>query len=172
MRFSRERLFRTRICPPVKCRECNCRAYCAEIVALALHYAWSTAPKFVTLPPLLRPSSSDTLPSSPIFPALITCMYAGRHTWPPDKARNLPPSSRRFSNTAASSGTAGRERWRIWAWPVPMPCNRELFKDTGSPPMPPASRPRRLQRFPNPLERRRPRRIYPQASQSGIRKLR
>jgi len=117
MRFSRERLFRTRICPPVKCRECNCRAYCAEIVALALHYAWSTAPKFVTLPPLLRPSSSDTLPSSPIFPALITCMYAGRHTWPPDKARNLPPSSRRFSNTAASSGTAGRERWRIWAWP-------------------------------------------------------
>jgi hypothetical protein len=53
-----------------------------------------------------------------------------------------------------------------------MPCNRELFKDTGSPPMPPASRPRRLQRFPNPLERRRPRRIYPQASQSGIRKLR
>ena len=37
-----------------------------------------------------------------------------------------PPSFRRFSTTAASSGTAGRERWRIWAWLVPMPCSREL----------------------------------------------
>ena len=26
------------------------------------------------------------------------------------------PSFRRFSNTVASSGTAGRERWRIWEW--------------------------------------------------------
>ena len=37
-----------------------------------------------------------------------------------DRARKPPPSSRRFSTTAASSGTAGREPWRIWAWLVPM----------------------------------------------------
>ncbi len=26
----------------------------------------------------------------------------------------LPPSFRRFSTTAASSGTAGREHWHVW----------------------------------------------------------
>ena len=31
----------------------------------------------------------------------------------------------KISTTAASSGTAGRERWRIWAWLVPMLCSRE-----------------------------------------------
>jgi serine/threonine protein kinase/Flp pilus assembly protein TadD len=39
--------------------------------------------------------------------------------------------------TAASSGTAGRERWRVWARLVPMPCNREPRK--AQMPMPPAS---------------------------------
>ena len=29
----------------------------------------------------------------------------------------------------ASSGTSGRERWRIWAWLVPMPCRREPRKE-------------------------------------------
>jgi hypothetical protein len=40
----------------------------------------------------------------------------------------LPPNSRKFSTTAASCGIAGRERWRIWAWPVPTHCKRELHK--------------------------------------------
>jgi hypothetical protein len=38
------------------------------------------------------------------------CMYAERDTWQPDKAVLPPLSFRRFSTTAASSGTAGRER--------------------------------------------------------------
>ena len=33
-----------------------------------------------------------------------------------------PPSFRRFSTTAASSGTAGRERWHIWEWRGQMLC--------------------------------------------------
>jgi len=47
-----------------------------------------------------------------------------------------PPSFRRFSTTAALSGTAGREHWRIWEWLAQMPCNRELRK--ARMPMPPA----------------------------------
>ena len=53
------------------------------------------------------------------FLPLSTYMYAERHTWQPDRAALPPPSFRRFSTTAASSGTAGRERWRIWEWLVP-----------------------------------------------------
>ena len=75
--------------------------------------------------------------SSTIFPASIQCMYAERHTWQPDKAAPPPPSSRRFSTTAALSGTAGRERWRIWEWLVPTPCSREPRRVRM--PMPPAS---------------------------------
>jgi hypothetical protein len=48
-----------------------------------------------------------------------------------------PPSSRRFSTTAASSGTAGRGRWPIWAWLGRMPCSRELRRERM--PTPPAS---------------------------------
>ena len=65
-----------------------------------------------------------------------TYMYAERHTWQPDKAVLPPPSFRRFSTTAASSGTAGRERWRIWAWLVPTPCSRKPRRERM--PMPPA----------------------------------
>ena len=57
-------------------------------------------------------------------------MYAERHTWPPDKATLPPPSFRRFSTTAASSGTAGRERWRISEWLAPTPCSREPRKES------------------------------------------
>jgi len=65
-------------------------------------------------------SSWGKLDSSPIFPASTTCMCEARRTWPPDRAV-LPPSSfRRFSTIAASSGTAGRERWRDSAWLVQM----------------------------------------------------
>src|SRR5208337_1659411 len=48
--------------------------------------------------------------SSTICPAFITCMFAARHTWQRYRARKPPPSSRRFSTTAASCGTAGQER--------------------------------------------------------------
>ncbi len=41
----------------------------------------------------------------------------------------------RFSTTAASSGTAGRERWRMWEPLGQMPCRREPHRE----PMPPAS---------------------------------
>ena len=58
-------------------------------------------------------------------PAYIRCMYAETPTWQPDRAVPPPLSFRRFSTTAASFGTAGRERWRIWAWHVPMPCRRK-----------------------------------------------
>jgi tetratricopeptide (TPR) repeat protein len=51
----------------------------------------------------------------------IRCMYAERHTWQPDRGVLPPPSFRRFSITAASSGTAGRERWRIWEGRARMP---------------------------------------------------
>jgi len=55
-------------------------------------------------------------------------MYEAWPTWRPGKGVLPLPSSRRFLTTAASSGTAGRERWRVWARLVPMPCNREPRK--------------------------------------------
>ena len=75
--------------------------------------------------------------SSPISPASITYTSAERHTWQPDRAVLPPPSFRKSSTTAASSGTAGRERWRIWEWLGPMPCKREPRRERM--PMPPAS---------------------------------
>jgi Tfp pilus assembly protein PilF len=69
--------------------------------------------------------------------ASIRRMFMARHTWQRDRARKPPPSSRKFSATAGSSGTAGRERWRIWAWLAPMPCRREPRR--ARMPMPPAS---------------------------------
>jgi hypothetical protein len=76
-----------------------------------------------------------------------------------DKAVQPLPSLKKFSTTPASSGTAGREHWRIWAWRVQTPCSREPRKvrcrcrtRQGA---------RRLQRLPYPLERRRPRHPHP-----------
>ena len=54
-----------------------------------------------------------------------------------DSAIRVPPSFRRFSITAALSGIAGQERWRIWAWLVRMPCGGEPSRERM--PMPPAS---------------------------------
>ena len=71
----------------------------------------------------------DRFRSSAISPASIRPTFAERRIWPPDRATLPPPSFRRFSTTAASSGTAGRERWRIWEWRVRMPCSRELRRD-------------------------------------------
>ena len=85
----------------------------------------------------LPPSSSGKFRSSPIFPVFIRPIYAARHTWQRGRAKKLPPSFRRSSTTAASSGTAGRERWRIWAWLVRMLCSREPRRERM--PMPPAS---------------------------------
>ena len=53
-----------------------------------------------------------------------------------DKARRLPPSSRRFSTTAASYGTAGRGRWRDGEWRGRMLCRRRTRR--GRKPMLPA----------------------------------
>jgi serine/threonine protein kinase len=83
-----------------------------------------------------RTSNWEKLGSSSIFPACIQPMSAEKHTWQPDKVVPPPPSFRRFSTTAASSGTVGRERWRIWAWLVPTPCSREPRREQM--PMPPA----------------------------------
>ena|ERR1700729_2655864 len=52
-------------------------------------------------------------------------MLRTNSTWQPDGAVLLPASFRRFSTTAASSGTAGRERWRTWEWLARMPCSRK-----------------------------------------------
>jgi hypothetical protein len=75
------------------------------------------------------------------FVANISCLYPvyvhGEAYWQRDRARLPPPSSRKFSTTPASSGTAGPEPWRIWAWLAPMPCRRELRKEPT--PMLPAS---------------------------------
>ena len=58
------------------------------------------------------------------FPACIPPTFAARRIWRRDRARPRRPSSRRSSITAASSGTAGRERWRGWAWLAQMLCRR------------------------------------------------
>ena len=42
-----------------------------------------------------------------------------------------------LDHSGALSGTAGQERWHIWAWLVPTPCNRKLRRERM--PMPPAS---------------------------------
>jgi hypothetical protein len=68
-----------------------------------------------------NPRFLENFCSSTIFYASIQRMSAERPTWQPDKAVQRPPSFRRFSTTAASSGTAGQERWRAWAWLAPMP---------------------------------------------------
>ena len=60
--------------------------------------------------------------SSPTVPASTTFLCAERHTWQPDRVVPLRLSFRRFSTTAASSGTAGREHWRTWASLAPTPC--------------------------------------------------
>jgi len=85
----------------------------------------------------LRPSSLGRFRSSSIIPASITCMYAERHTWQPDKAVLPPPNFKRYSTTTGSSGTAGRGRWRISEWRVPTPWRREHRR--GRMPMLPAS---------------------------------
>jgi hypothetical protein len=71
---------------------------------------------------LLHPSSWGRFPLSRIFPAYIRHTFAEKHTWQPDRPALPQPSFRRFSTTAVLCGTAGRERWRIWASPVPTPC--------------------------------------------------
>jgi len=66
---------------------------------------------------------------------LIPPTFAARPISRLDRA-TLPLSNfRRFSTTVASSGTAGRERWHIWAWLVPTLCKQELRRERM--PMPP-----------------------------------
>jgi len=63
--------------------------------------------------------------SSPIFPASIQPTFAARYIWHLDRVVLPPPNFRRFSTTAASSGTAGQERCRARGWLARTPCNRE-----------------------------------------------
>jgi hypothetical protein len=66
------------------------------------------------------------------FTVNTSCLYPtyirGEAYLAAGQARTLPPSSRKSSPTAVSSGTAGREPWRIWAWRVRMRCKRKLHK--------------------------------------------
>ena len=55
----------------------------------------------------------------PIFPACIRYTSAARHISPPGKGMKPQQSFRKLSTTAASSGTAGRDRWPISGWPAP-----------------------------------------------------
>jgi len=115
------------------------------------------------LQPATPPIEFGKSSSSRIFPAFIRPTCAGKLTWQPNKAALLPPSFRRFSTTGASSGIAGRELWRVWAQPAPMPCRPEPRR---------AGCRRRyrphpgLQRLSYSLERRRPGRPYSERSQS------
>jgi hypothetical protein len=73
--------------------------------------------------------------------ASIRLTFMAKRIWQPDRAKKPPSSFRGSSTTAVSSGTAGRERSRIWEWLVLIPCSRELRRERM--PMPPASiRPR------------------------------
>ena len=79
----------------------------------------------------------------------VSCLYPmyvrGEAYLAAGQGRLRPPSFRRSSTTAASSGTAGRERWRIWAWPVPMPCRREPRRERmPTPPAPGRSPPTKI----------------------------
>ena len=84
----------------------------------------------------LQPSTQGKLVSSTIFPTSIPTYVRGEANLAAGQVNAAPPSFRRSSTTAASSGTAGREPRRIWEWLVPMPYSREPRKE----PMPPASR--------------------------------
>jgi len=82
----------------------------------------------------------------------VSCLYhvivRGEHTWQPTSSA-AAAEFRRFSTIAASSGTAGRERWRIWSG-----SSNALQSRTaqGADADAAASGARRLQRFPHPLE--------------------
>ncbi|MGA7622111.1 MAG: hypothetical protein WCA91_00905, partial [Candidatus Acidiferrales bacterium] len=75
------------------------------------------------------------------FVANISCLYhvyvRGEAYLAAGQAVLSPPSSRKFSTTTASCGTAGREHWRVWDWLVPMVCKRNPRRERM--PMPPAS---------------------------------
>jgi eukaryotic-like serine/threonine-protein kinase len=72
--------------------------------------------------PAIRPSSLG-------LPASIQHTFAVRRISQPDRAPLPLPSSRRFSTTAASSGTAGRERWCVWAWRGRMRCRQKPLRE-------------------------------------------
>ena len=52
-----------------------------------------------------------------------------------------PPSSRELLTTTASSGTAGRDHWPGWAWPVQRPCWSGTRRVRPGMPMPAEFRP-------------------------------
>ena len=118
----------------------------------------------------LRAASSIELGeirSSRTFPASIRCMCAERHTWQPDRAALPPPSFRRsrpqrdrLELLDGSVGAFGSGSGQCLAV--------ENLARSGSR-CRPCSGARRLQRFPHPLERRRPRHPYPERSQSRVR---
>jgi len=101
--------------------------------------------------------------SSPIFLASTICMCVEKHSWRPDKAV-LPPSFRRFNGPC---GTAGRERSRVWEWPVRTLCKRKPRKARTPMPhesgrLPPTRIFSRCGKMP------RPRHSHPEGSQSGV----
>jgi serine/threonine protein kinase/tetratricopeptide (TPR) repeat protein len=121
------------------------RCSCCGCLRFRRNWRWTRRiqlPLSLPCKPLFRRSSWGRSVSSPTSPACIRHTFAARRTSQLDKAAQ-PPSFRRSSTTAASSGTAGRERWRTWAWLGGIRCSRELCKDRGSPrmPMPRASAP-------------------------------
>src|SRR5579862_9143317 len=60
------------------------------------------------------PMEWELFPLSTKSPVSIQPTFVARHTWQRGRAMLPLPSFRRFSITAASSGIAGRERWRVW----------------------------------------------------------
>ena len=82
---------------------------------------WLWTHRIRCCPYALQPASPIELGLIP-FVTDLSCLY---HVYLRGEAYQragqaaLPPSSRRFSTTAASFGTAGREPWLIWAWLAP-----------------------------------------------------
>src|SRR5215471_18065467 len=82
---------------------------------------------------------NDLQPAAPpiefgqiMFVINLSCLYPtyirGEAYLANGRASKPPPSSRKSSTTAASSGTAGQERWRVWAWREPTRCKRKLLR--------------------------------------------
>ena len=107
------------------------------------------------------------------FSNSISCLYPayvrGQAYLAAGQGAQPPPSFRRFSTTAVSSGTAGLEPWRIWEWLAPMLWNRERRR--ARMPMRPACGHSPPTKISSPLERRRPRDPHPERSQGRVREV-
>jgi len=72
-----------------------------------------------------RPSTNDKRARHP-------SVAAGEAYVAPDRAALAGEFQKILDHTAASSGIAGRERWRIWEWLAPMPCQSRTSQEANA----------------------------------------